>query len=151
MALSPLKTQAIRMLARRDYARRELEQRLVAKGAAREELQAVLDELTAAGYLSNERYARAVVTQKTGRLSRRRIADTLKAQGVDAADIRAALGQSAMDDETALRALWQRRFGTPPADDREKARQIRFLQARGFPLAAIFTLLREAKKDCVDE
>jgi len=92
-----------------------------------------------------------VVTQKTGRLSRRRIADTLKAQGVDAADIRAALGQSAMDDETALRALWQRRFGTPPADDREKARQIRFLQARGFPLAAIFTLLREAKKDCVDE
>ena len=85
MALSPLKTRAIRLLARRDYARRELEQRLVAKGAAREELQAVLDELTAAGYLSNERYARAVVTQKTGRLSRRRIADTLKAQGVDAA------------------------------------------------------------------
>jgi len=39
-------------------------------------------------------------------------------------------------------ALWQRRFGTPPANDREKARQIRFLQSRGFALSAIFKLLR---------
>ena len=39
-------------------------------------------------------------------------------------------------------ALWQRRFGTPPANDSEKARQIRFLQSRGFELSAIFKMLR---------
>src|SRR5438093_380804 len=48
------------------------------------------------------------------------------------------------DDEKALRALWQRRFGKPPTDERAKARQVRFLQARGFALSAIFKLLRQA-------
>ena len=33
-------------------------------------------------------------------------------------------------------ALWQRRFGAPPRDEREKARQVRFLQARGYGLSA---------------
>jgi len=43
----------------------------------------------------------------------------------------------------ALEALWRRRFGTAPADDREKARQVRFLHARGFALSAILKLLRQ--------
>ena len=47
-----------------------------------------------------------------------------------------------IDDDAALLALWQRRFGTAPANDREKARQVRFLQSRGFELSAIFKLLR---------
>jgi hypothetical protein len=38
--------------------------------------------------------------------------------------------------------LWQRRFGAAPANDREKARQVRFLQSRGFELSAILKLLR---------
>jgi len=28
--------------------------------------------------------------------------------------------------------VWQRRFGVPPKDPRERARQLRFLAARGF-------------------
>ena len=45
-------------------------------------------------------------------------------------------------------ALWRRRFGAPPANDREKARQVRFLQSRGFALSAIFKLLaRSARSD----
>ena len=30
------------------------------------------------------------------------------------------------------RAVWQKKFGTPPADAAEKLRQMRFLQVRGF-------------------
>ena len=40
-----------------------------------------------------------------------------------------------------------RKFGAPPADDRDKARQVRFLQSRGFALAAIFKLLRNPPAD----
>ena len=47
-----------------------------------------------------------------------------------------------IDDADALVALWRRRFGAAPEDDREKARQVRFLQSRGFALSAIFRLLR---------
>jgi len=139
-----LRAQAIRLLARREYARSELEHRLIAKGAPRNEVGCVLDELIAQGYLSDARYARAMATQKAAGYSRRSIAEALKAKGIARTDIERALVEAEADDGKALRALWQRRFGKPPADEREKARQVRFLQARGFALSAIFKLLREA-------
>ena len=138
-----LRAQAVRLLARREYARAELEARLVAKGASRADVSAVLDELSALGYVSNERFAQALAEQKAGRYSRRSIASELKAKGVDADDIHAALATTGVDDASALEALWQRRFGRPPADNREKARQVRFLQSRGFSLSAILGLLRK--------
>jgi regulatory protein len=138
-----LRAQAVRLLARREYSRAELEARLVAKGAARDEVATALDDLAALGYVSNERYARAIAEQKAGRYSRRSIASGLKAKGVDADDINAALATTGIDDASALEALWERRFGRPPDDNREKARQVRFLQARGFSLSAILALLRK--------
>ena len=139
-----LRAQAIRLLARREYARSELEHRLIAKGAPRDEVGFVLDELIAQGYLSDARYARAMAMQKAGGYSRRSIAEALKAKGIARTDIEGALAEAEADDEKTLRALWQRRFGKPPTDEREKARQVRYLQARGFALSAIFKLLREA-------
>ena len=142
MASVSLRDRAIRLLARRDYARAELERRLVAKGAERSEVRAVLDALAREGYLSNGRYARAIVRQKAGSHSRRSIAEGLKAEGVDREDIEAALAEADLDDDAAMHALWQRRFGRAPADEREKARQVRFLQSRGFTLSAVLKLLR---------
>lgn len=142
-----LKDQAIRLLARREYARSELEEKLAAKGAGRNELRLVLDELTSLGFLSDERYARAVAQQKAGRYSRRSIAGGLKAKGVGADAIDLALPESDGNDEATLLALWQRRFGRAPADEREKARQVRFLQSRGFALSAILKLLRAARTE----
>jgi len=142
VAKPSLREQAIRFLARREYARSELEQRLVAKGGERDAIRAVLDALAAEGYLSDVRYARAVVAQKSGSQSRRGIVASLKAKGVGREDIDLDVAESELDDDAALRALWQRRFGEPPADERAKARQVRFLQARGFALSAILKLLR---------
>ena len=137
-----LKAQAVRLLARREYARDDLAQRLIAKGAVRDEVVAVLDELSSQGLLSNERFAHALVAQKSGSYSRRSIRGELKRKGVSGEAIESALGDAPVEDEAAMLALWQRRFGTPPANDREKARQIRFLQSRGFELSAIFKMLR---------
>ena len=137
-----LKAQAVRLLARREYARAELESRLAATGAARDEVRDVLDELTAVGLLSDERYARSITNQKAGRASSRNIASSLKAKGVGGDTIASAIAEAGIDDEAALVALWQRRFGRVPVDDREKARQVRFLQARGFSVSAILQLLR---------
>ena len=137
-----LKAQAVRLLARREYARNDLEQRLIAKGAVRDEVVAVLDELSSQGLLSNERFAHALVAQKSGSYSRRSIRGELKRKGVSGEAIDGALDDAPVEDDAAMLALWQRRFGTPPANDREKARQIRFLQSRGFELSAIFKMLR---------
>ena len=137
-----LKAQAVRLLARREYARADLEQRLVAHGASRDDVTAVLDELSAQGLLSNERFAQALVAQKAGSYSRRSIRGELKRKGVSGETIDGALDDASIDDDAALLALWQRRFGAAPANDREKARQVRFLQSRGFELSAILKLLR---------
>ena len=81
--------------------------------------------------------------QKSGSYSRRSIRGELEAQGCQRrGDRRARSARPSIDDDVALLALWQRRFGAAPANDREKARQVRFLQARGFALSAILRLLR---------
>ena len=115
-----LKAQAVRLLARREYARDDLEQRLIAKGAARDEVVAVLDELSSQGLLSNERFAHALVAQKSGSYSRRSIRGELKRKGVSGEAIEGALGDAPVEDEAAMLALWQRRFGTPPAERSRK-------------------------------
>ena len=134
---------ALRWLARRDYSRAELAQRLRWRGTDADEIEATLDALAEAGYLSDARYAQAVVRQKTGGYSRRAITETLKAKGV-APDVAAtAVDAGEIDDSEALVALWKKRFGAKPQDEREHARQVRFLQSRGFALAAILKLLRD--------
>jgi len=42
----------------------------------------------------------------------------------------------------AARGVWQRKFGALPQDASEKARQVRFLQSRGFGFDVIFQVLR---------
>jgi len=138
-----LKAQAIACLARREYSRAELRARLLRGDALPEDVDAALDELAAQGLLSDARYAYAVVRQKSGAYSRRAIGETLKAKGVTGEAATDALAGHDVDDAAALVALWRRRFGAPPGSDREKARQIRFLQSRGFALSAIFKLLRD--------
>ena len=111
------------------------------------EIDAVLDELAALGYLSDARFAKALVRQKSGGYSKRAIGATLKARGVGGEAATDAIKGSDIDDQDAMVALWRRRFGKPPANDKEKARQVRFLQSRGFALSAIFKLLRDPPGD----
>ena len=141
-AARTVRARAVRLLARRDYSRAELRQRLTARGASPAEVDAVLDDLERAGYLSDARYAQAVVAQKAGRFSRRAIVGALQMQHVAQAAIGEALESHELDDQAVLASLWRRRFGALPANDREKARQVRFLQSRGFALSAILRLLR---------
>ena len=144
-----LKARAVGLLARREYPRSELRQKLLAVRGGVDapmptpgEVDALLDELVALGYLSDARFAKSVVRQKSGAFSQRHIAESLKAKGVTGEAAGEALAGNEVDDEVALVALWRRRFGRAPANDREKSRQVRFLQSRGFSLSAIFRLLR---------
>ena len=105
----------------------------------------MLDELEAAGLLSDARFSAALVEQKRSTHGRRAIAYALREKGVDAGQAADALGALDIDDErTRAQALWLRKFGAPPRDDREKARQIRFLIARGYPGSIAFDVVRSA-------
>jgi regulatory protein len=133
------------VLARREYSRAELAGRLAAGGDKRDEIDPVLDELERAGYLSDARFASAVVRQRSGGYAKRAIAHALREKGVAAPAAQEALAALDGNDEFAeAQALWQRRFGKAPADEREKARQVRFLVSRGFATSVVFRILRAA-------
>ena len=135
----------MRLLARRDYSRSELAQRLRARGLPSTEIDATLDDFERLGYLSDARYADALVAQRTGRLGPRAIARDLRDKGITSDTAKGALSILAERDElTDATALWQRRFGQPPVDERDKARQVRFLVSRGYSAAIAFRVLRNA-------
>ncbi len=146
------KAVAVRYLARRDYSRAELAQRLGQRGIDARAIETALDQLTAAGFLSDERYAAAVVAQRTGRYGKRAIAYALKEKGIAADAVEAALAPLAATDEFAdAMTLWRQRFRTPPTNDRDKARQVRFLQARGYPLSVVLKVMRAAGVADIDD
>jgi regulatory protein len=125
---------AYALLAGRDFSRHELTERLLRKGYGA----AVVDEAIAAlaqeGFLREERYAEQFVTQHAGRgRGPVRIRMELRERGVDAETIDQALDATEADWVQAAREARRRKFGlSPPADYRERAKQARFLQYRGF-------------------
>jgi len=126
---------AAALLARRDFATAELGRRLERAGYAADDIAVVLQELAASRALDDARYARNFVSWHAGRgHGPIRIAADLKAAGVEAGLIEAALIAAEGPDWRAL-AIEQRRrrFGADaPRSWPEKARQARFLQYRGF-------------------
>jgi regulatory protein len=129
-----IRARALGLLARREHSRLELARKLRQRGMGGADLEQVLDELAAARLLSDtrfaEEYARSRVSRGYGPL---RIRAELRERGIDDAGIQAALEELGEDWYQQARAARQRRFGAePPADLKERARQSRFLQQRGF-------------------
>jgi regulatory protein len=143
---SSLRSRALRFLARREHSRAELARKLAAHAAEGEDVEAILDELTAKGWLSDARYAEQAIRSKARRFGPRKLAHDLRAKGVDGEAIAAGLRAAGIDGVSSIEGVWQRRFGMPPADDRERARQARFLAGRGFSAEEVFRFLAQLRR-----
>ena len=149
-----LRRRAIACLARREHSRAELAQKLAARFEADSgEIDTVLDELVAQGLQSDQRFAESWVRSKAARFGSARLRHDLLAKGVAAELVEAVLAEAISGEESKegdeaarARALWQHRFGQPATDVRERAKQARFLQGRGFSSAVIGGLLREVAR-----
>lgn len=144
-----LRSRALRALARREYSRAELKPRLSDSpdAATEAEINALLDALERQGWLSDERAAQQLCRIRGGRYGSSRIVHEMRQKGLSEELIGAALPALREDEVQAARRVWQKKFGIPPSDMREKARQMRFLQSRGFPLQVIIALLKEVGAD----
>jgi regulatory protein len=138
------RAQALKLLARREHARGELIQKLVARGHDRAVAGQVLDELGERGLLSETRFVDHLVGVKSGRgAGPRRIAAELRAKGVAKADVEAGLAASDADWVAECEKARRKRFGEAlPVVAAEKARQMRFLAQRGFTSEQIRRVLR---------
>jgi regulatory protein len=125
---------AVRLLARREHSRVELGRKLRARGAPPDLVEEVLAALVARRLQSDERFAESLVSSRIGRgQGPVRIRRDLEAQGVPAAEVEAALEAACADWFERAAATRRKRFGSPaPTEWKERARQARFLEYRGF-------------------
>jgi len=149
-----LRARALQRLARREYSRAELRGKLLSYVQADEDsgqtldssvtvdLDALLDDLTARGWLSDERAASQLVHLKRSRFGTQRITHELRQKGIAEELIEAALPALKESELEAAREVWRRKYSSHPKDSKEKARQMRFLQSRGFSIEIFFKLVR---------
>jgi regulatory protein len=144
-----LRSRALRLLSRREHSREELRRKLVTAAVAGEgeghcqEIEALLDDLTARGWLSDARFAEHSIRARARRFGPLRLVQQLRARGVDDEMIAAGFRSAAIDGISNIEVVWKSRFNAPPADDRERGRQVRFLQARGFPLPEVIRFIKQ--------
>ena len=126
--------QAMDLLARREHARAELAAKLKKRDHDAETVEGVLDTLIDDGLLSNARYARAVVAAKSARgIGPVRIRAELAALDVADAEIESAIDEAEIDWSALAESARVKRFGAALPDDfPARAKQMRFLQRRGF-------------------
>jgi len=162
-----LRTRALQYLARREYSRAELAAKLLPHlqkkyvhtddggfeqlaeeieppdiDSLHSELDVLLDDLTARGWLSDERAATQLLHARRRRFGTQRITHELRQKGISDDLIALALPELKDSELESARGVWQSKFGALPQDAKEKAKQMRFMQSRGFSLDVVFKVWR---------
>lgn len=121
------------LLARRDHSASELKRKLAARGVEPAEIDAALGQLTEDGLLSDERFATSYARQRSARgYGPRRVAEELRQRGLSSEEVNSAICTDEIDWYEIANEVWRKKFGTPARDAKEKSKQIRFMQYRGF-------------------
>jgi len=123
----------LKMLMRREHSKLELSQKLQMKGFDFEVVNNSISKLVEQNYQSDDRFSEEFIqmrfNQGKGPL---KIASELKMRGINIFDL------SVFDWFQSAKEIRQRKFGDASSIDyKEKAKQKRFLQSRGFNLDQI--------------
>lgn len=127
-----LKGRALKLLAQREHSRKELERKLAGHEDEPGQLRRALDELQARGFIDEQRVVESVLNRRAPRLGAGRIRQELQAKGLDAERVAAAVAALRGTELERAREVWRKKFAAVPKDAAERARQARFLAARGF-------------------
>jgi regulatory protein len=140
---------AVRLLARRDHARLEIEQKLKQRGYNREIIRAVAAECERLNYIDDERTAKVYIRQLTRRgFGFRRIRLELNRKGLKGDRFERIINASQLEfdeHEIANRVLQKKMKSFEREEDSKKRRDkiYRFLYSRGFSEPIISELVRE--------
>ena len=127
-----LKGRALRMLAAREHSRGELERKLKPHEETPGQLGQLLDELQARDFISEARVVESVINRRAGRFGAARICYELLKKGLGAEAVAEAKASLKSSELERAREIWRKKFDGPAADAAGRAKQMRFLAARGF-------------------
>ncbi len=139
-----LKGRALRLLSQREHSRAELERKLAAHEEVPGELAKALDELQARDFINDGRAVDSLVNRRASKLGSARIKQELATKGLSGEAVAEAL-ESLKDTEfSRAHEVWRKKFGSPPQDPQEKAKQLRFLITRGFNAEVVRRVVKGA-------
>ena len=139
----------LRLLAVRDYAAKELTQKLVSKGHARDAALAACETLKDCGYLNDRRYAEhtaARLVESKG-MSLRSVAYELQRRGVDRETVQEITQGLDFDPVLRIIELLETRFSRSLADEKGLRRTVAALQRLGYGWSDIQTALRRVRTE----
>ena len=140
-----LKARALRYLSAREHSRFELERKLTRHLQEGDDLNQLLDWLVAQKFLSDSRFAESLVNRRAARYGSSRILSELQSHGLDDEAV-STLRISLLEDENERAfQVWEKKFGTAATSHEERAKQMRFLQQRGFSNSAIHFVIKRAR------
>ncbi|MCD6666614.1 MAG: recombination regulator RecX [Hydrogenophaga sp.] len=142
-----LKGRALKLLAAREHSRSELEKKLASHEEVPGELAQALEELQAKGFISEQRVVESVLHRRAARLGTGRVKQELQAKGISAEAMADAIDALRQTEVERAREVWRKKFGEPAADAAGRAKQMRFLAARGFGADAIRRVVSGADDD----
>lgn len=146
-AAPSLKGRALRLLSQREHSRAELERKLAKYEEEPGTLAQALDELAAKDFISEARVVQSVVHQRAPRMGAARVRQELQHKGIAPAAIAEAVAGLRDTELARAREVWARRFEAPAVDAKERARQTRFLIARGFSGEVVGKVLNPSRRD----
>ena len=121
-------------LARREHGEQEITQKLIARGFDTDIVEAAVSTLIADGLLSDSRFAEAFVYSRFKKGSGpQKIHAELRQRGIDDALIRVSMETVGEQWLQRAREVREKKFGLEvPHNFKDRSRQMRFLQQRGF-------------------
>ena len=137
-----LKARALRFLSMREHSRLELARKLQRHVQEGDDVEALLDWLENAKFLSQARFSESLIHRRAARYGNSRIISELQSHGIQGDALVDLKGRLQVDELARARDVWLKKFGTPAADASERGKQMRFLQQRGFSHKAIESVMR---------
>ena len=142
-----LKGRALRYLAAREHSRVELERKLRPHEETPGQLSQVLDELQAKDFISEARVVESVINRRAARFGAARIQYELLNKGLGAEAVAEAVNSLKSTELERAREIWRKKFDGPAADPAGRAKQMRFLAARGFGGEVIRRVVTQAEDE----
>jgi regulatory protein len=138
-----LKARALRLLMRRDHGRAELVCKLTQHAESPEAVELLLDELVRRKLLSEDRVAESRANTLSRKFGVSRIRHDLRAKGVADETIERVAAEAQSTEVERAREIWKKKFRSPASNPAERAKQMRFLAARGFSFDTIKKVFAE--------
>jgi regulatory protein len=137
-----LLSRALALLSSREMGRAEFVAKLIASGFEKAEVEEAVAWCQAQGFLNETRYVEGVARRLSVKYGASRVASTLRGKGVTEDAIADALPDLKVSELEQARLLWARKFGSPGQNAADKAKQMRYLQSRGFSFDTIKKVVR---------